>query len=111
MPAVNIFCIFHYCPIGEAAGQSKAIAVVTPSMKGGAAQLFAGDVHRWRVLVTLPGTKSLRRDLSEQLGVVLPVSFYFGHNSAEFWLAPHRIPRFVPLAPGIAVFTSLHRLL
>ena len=110
MPAVNIFCIFQYCPIGEAAGQSKAIAVVNSFGEGGSSA-FAGDVHRWRVLVTLPGTKSLRRDLSEQLGVVLPVSFYFGHNSAEFRLAPHRIPRFVPLEPGIVVITSPHRLL
>jgi len=109
MPAVNIFCIFHYCPIGEAAGQSKAIAVVTPSMKWGQLSFCPGRAQV-RVLVTLR-TKSLRRDLSEQLGVVLPVSFYFGHNSAEFRLAPHRIPRFVPLEPGIVVITSPHRLL
>lgn len=27
MPAVNSFCIFHYCPIVDAAEQSKAISV------------------------------------------------------------------------------------
>ena len=54
---------------------------------------------------------SLRRDLPEQLDVVLPVSLYFGHNAAEFWLGSHRIPRFVPLEPGIVVISSPYGLL
>jgi hypothetical protein len=40
MPAVNIFCIFHYCPIGGAAGQSKAAFTSNSSEEDGAYQLL-----------------------------------------------------------------------